>query len=376
MKAILVLEDGFTLTGQSFTGPFETGGEVIFTTGMTGYQEVLTDPSYCGQMICMTYPLIGNYGINDVDMESSGIHATALIVKECCKRPSNWRSSSTLPDFLKKYGTPGMEAVDTRALTRHIRLHGAMRGIISTKELSPEKLMEKVTRLPTMLGQNLVKLVGAKKKYTWVNNAPKDIILRDDGSYDWQGSGLPLIVYDYGIKWNILRHLCNAGFEPLVVPPLFSADAAVATGAKAAFLSNGPGDPATLVGEIEVTKKLFERMPVAGICLGHQIIAHALGGKTKKLKFGHHGNNHPVKDITTGKIEVSSQNHGFCVILDGMEDVMPTHVNLNDNTLEGLCHKELPIMSLQYHPEAAAGPRDSTHLFNRIRKMVDAAVGQ
>ena len=375
MKAVLVLEDGFALEGKSFTGEFETGGEVIFTTGMTGYQEVLTDPSYTGQMVCMTYPLMGNYGINTEDMESAGIHAEAFLVKECCKEPSNWRSTMSLPDFLVKHGTPGMEGLDTRALTRHLRLNGAMRGVISTRVKDVEALREKALSQPTMQGRNLVPRVAATEPYAWYDNAPHPVSLGADGGYAWRGTGLPLVVYDYGIKWNILRHLVAAGFEPLAVPPTFSPQAVRATGARAVFLSNGPGDPAPLGEEIAIVRELSRDMPVTGICLGHQIIGHALGARTAKLKFGHHGCNHPVKDLTTGKIEISSQNHGFHVVLDGVADVEATHVNLNDQTLEGLRHVKLPIMSLQYHPEAAAGPRDGNHLFHRFREMIGKATG-
>lgn len=375
MKALLVLEDGFTLSGRSFTGDFEAGGEVIFTTAMTGYQEVLTDPSYFGQMVCMTYPLIGNYGIAREDMESSSIHASALLVKECCKIPSNWRSVMSLPDFLGKHDTPGMEGLDTRALTRHIRLNGAMRGMISTRDLDPASLRQKALALPTMKGRNLVPHVAPKEPYTWYENKIQKAEFGPDGAYKWRGNGLPLLVYDFGIKWNILRHLCDVGFEPLAVPPTFTAAAAKACGARAAFLSNGPGDPATLTDSIAIVRELFRLFPVTGICLGHQLIAHALGARTEKLKFGHHGCNHPVRDLSTGKIEISSQNHGFHVILDNVPDVEATHVNLNDGTIEGLRHKSLPVMSLQYHPEAAAGPRDGSYLFDRFRKVIGEAVG-
>lgn len=374
MKALLVLEDGFTLEGKSFTGEFETGGEVIFTTGMTGYQEVLTDPSYYGQMVCMTYPLIGNYGVSREDMESGGVHAAALLVKECCKKPSNWRSTMSLPAFLKRYDKPGVEALDTRALTRHLRINGAMRGVISTRESDPRALREKALALPTMQGRNLVPFVAAKEPYAWYENAPQKAVFGPDGAYAWRGTGLRLLVYDFGIKWNILRRLCEAGFEPLAVPPNFSVQAAKASGAQGIFLSNGPGDPATLTAEIALVRELIHAFPVTGICLGHQLIGHALGASTEKLKFGHHGCNHPVKDLTTGRIEISSQNHGFHVVLDETPDVEATHVNLNDHTLEGLRHKRLPVMSLQYHPEAAAGPRDGDYLFTRFREMIDKAV--
>lgn len=374
MKALLVLEDGFTLEGKSFTGEFETGGEVIFTTGMTGYQEVLTDPSYYGQMVCMTYPLVGNYGICREDMESARVHCAAFLVKECCKQPSSWRSHMSLPAFLQRYETPGMEGLDTRALTRHLRLHGAMRGIISTKEQDRRVLQERARALPTMQGHNLVPFVAAQKPYAWIDNAPQEVALDENGAYAWRGTGLPLLVYDYGIKWNILRCLCAAGFEPLAVPPNFSAARAKASGAQGVFLSNGPGDPATLTDAIALVRELIDMFPVTGICLGHQLIGHALGGTTHKLKFGHHGCNHPVKDLTTGRIEISSQNHGFHVVLDDAPDVEATHINLNDNTLEGLRHTRLPVMSVQFHPEAAAGPHDGRYLFARFKDMIATAV--
>lgn len=373
MKAMLMLEDGFTLTGTSVTGKVETGGEVIFTTGMTGYQEVLSDPSYHGQLVCMTWPLIGNYGICREDMESDKIHAQALLVKECCKVPSNWRSQCSLPEFLMEQGKPCIEGLDTRALARHLRINGAMRGIISTETQDKESLRQKALALTPMKGQNLVGFVSAKAPYAWVDNAPKPIEIKKGETFSWQGSGLPLLVYDYGIKWNILRHLVEAGFEPVCVPPDFSAADARASGAKGIFLSNGPGDPATLLEEVNIVRDLASDMPVVGICLGHQIIAHALGARTEKLKFGHHGCNHPVQDLGTGKIEISSQNHGFHVIADDNPDIEITHINLNDGTVEGIRHKSRPIMSLQYHPEAAAGPHDANHLFRRFHKMISKA---
>lgn len=373
MKARLVLEDGFTLEGRSVNGEIETGGETIFTTGMTGYQEVLTDPSYYGQLVCMTWPLIGNYGINSADMESGGIHAGALLVKECCKRPSNWRSEKSLPDFLEEYGKPCVEGLDTRALARHLRLNGAMRGIISTKTADVAELREKAAALPKMSGLNLTPHVSAKKPWAWHDGRPAPADFRPGEKASWQGFGVPLLVYDYGIKWNILRHLVEAGFEPICVPPDFPAEAAEASGAKGVFLSNGPGDPGAMAKEVEVVRRLCETMPIIGICLGHQLIAQALGAKTAKLKFGHHGCNHPVKDLTTGKIEISSQNHGFHVLPDAGGDMEITHINLNDGTVEGIRHKSRPIMSLQYHPEAAAGPHDANHLFRRFHTVVGGA---
>ena len=376
MKALLVLEDGFALEGRSFTGACESGGEVIFTTAMTGYQEVLTDPSYTGQMVCMTYPLIGNYGVNPEDMESDRVHVSALLVKECCKTPSNWRATESLPDFLARHGVPGIEDLDTRALTRHLRLHGAMRGVISTSVRDVQELVARANRLPTMEGQNLVTRVAPTAPYRWNGTRPEPVTLAEDGSYAWPEGGSRLVVYDFGIKWNILRLLSAEGFDMLVVPPSFTIDQVRASGAQGVFLSNGPGDPATLQDEIATVKALVQEYPVTGICLGHQLLGHAVGGHTRKLKFGHHGCNHPVKDLTTGRIEISSQNHGFCVVIDGVDDVQATHINLNDGTLEGFMHKTRPVLSVQYHPEAAAGPDDGRYLFGRFHAMVRAAAGE
>ncbi len=370
MKTSLVLEDGFHLEGMSFTGPIDGGGEVIFNTGMTGYQEVLTDPSYCGQIVCMTYPLIGNYGINAEDMESYKVHVAALLVKECCKIPSNWRSIMSLPDFLCKHAVPGVEKLDTRALTRHLRLHGAMRGIISTSCHDVTELTAKAKAMPSMEGQNLVVRVALKTPHIWTGTNVAPAAIGADGSHTWTGTGPRLAVYDYGIKWNILRLLAAQGFDMLIVPPDFSVAALKASGAQAVFLSNGPGDPAVLTQEIAIIKELIQTYPTTGICLGHQLLCLALGGTTRKLKFGHHGCNHPVKDLTTGRVEISSQNHGFCVDIDHIPDVETTHINLNDNTLEGFAHKTLPILAVQHHPEAAPGPIDSQYLFKRFRDII------
>ena len=375
MKALLALEDGFVLEGRSFTGPCEGGGEVIFNTGMTGYQEILTDPSYYGQMVCMTWPLIGNYGINAEDMESGKVHAAALIVKECCKTPSNWRSVCSLPDFLQQHGVPGIGGIDTRAPTRHLRMHGAMRGMVSTSITDPAELVMQAKSLPSMEGQNLVTRVMPATPWKWTGDGGVPAELNADGSYNWPGEGPRLVAYDFGIKWNILRLLTEQGFDVLVVPPSFTAEQVKASGAQAVFLSNGPGDPATLTDEIVTIKKLVESYPVAGICLGHQLLGHALGGTTRKLKFGHHGCNHPVKDLSTGHVEISSQNHGFCVDIDNVSDVVVTHVNLNDGTLEGFAHKTKPILAVQHHPEACPGPIDSQYFFARFRGMVRDAVG-
>ena len=374
MNALLVLEDGFALSGKSFTGDFETGGEVIFSTGMSGYQEALADPSHHGQMLCMTYPHIGNYGTSPEDMESSAVHAAALLVKECCKKPSNWRSTMSLPDFLEQYGTPGMEGLDTRALARHLRINGAMRGVISTRTTSPDILREKALALPLMKGSNLAPSTAPKAPYAWHDNATRTVTLAEDGSHAWGGAGLRLLVYDFGLTWSVLRALREAGFEPLAVPPTHNAEAAVKTGCQAVFLSGGPGDPAAMPEAVAITRELIRTFPVAGIGLGHQIIGLALGARTEKLKFGHHGCNHPVRDVATGHVAISAQNHGFHVLLDDAPDLEATHVNLNDRTLEGLRHKKLPVMSMQYHPGAVL-PHDDSHLFNRFREMAGKAAG-
>lgn len=376
MKALLALENGFSLTGESFTGEFETGGEVIFNTGMTGYQEILTDPSYYGQLVCLTYPHVGNYGINPDDMESAKIHMRALLVKECCKEPSNWRSTKSLPDFMKEQGVPGMEGLDTRALTLQLRNGGAMRCMISTKDTSVDSLVAKARALPSMEGQRLVPFVTPDRPYVWDGKAPKTVEPGPDGSLPFRGDGIRLLVYDFGIKWNIIRLLIKAGFCPVMVPSLYPAAQARKSGAQAVFLSNGPGDPATLLDEIANVRELIRTFPTAGICLGHQLLGLALGAKTSKLKFGHHGCNHPVKDLATGHIEISSQNHGFCVAIDGKADIVSTHVNLNDGTLEGLRHATLPIMSVQYHPEASCGPNDSRYLFARFHDMIAKALAK
>ncbi len=373
MKALLALEDGFVLEGRSFTGACEGGGEVIFNTGMTGYQEILTDPSYTGQMVCLKWPLVGNYGITACDNESSRVHVSALLVKECCKTPSNWQSIKSLPDFLVEHGVPGIEGLDTRALTLHLRTHGAMRGMVSTNVQDSAELVAMAQALPTMEGLNLVPRVAPKEPWVWTDEAPVTACIREDGSFEWaQGAGPRLAVYDFGIKWNIVRLLKEQGFQLLMVPPTYTAKQIHALGADAVFLSNGPGDPAVLKNEIAVVKELALSLPIAGICLGHQLLGHALGGTTGKLKFGHHGCNHPVKDMATGQVEISSQNHGFCVDISDVSDLEVTHINLNDNTLEGFAHKTRPILAVQHHPEACPGPSDSRTFFQRFKQMIAA----
>ncbi len=374
MKATLALEDGTIFKGRSFTGKGEAGGEVIFNTGMTGYQEILTDPSYTGQMVTMTYPLIGNYGVNPNDVESHKIQAGGLIVKECCKKPSNWRSTIPLPEYLAEAGVMGIEGIDTRALTRHLRIHGAQRGYMATGNVSPAKLVEKAKSIEKMEGLNLADRVSCKKPYIW--NGKHREFIDDLAHFEWKSNGPKLAVFDFGIKWNILRLMEAEGFDMLVLPSHVTADQVREIEPDAVFLSNGPGDPAAVTTAVDAARSLSMDFPMAGICLGHQILGLAMGGKTFKLKFGHHGCNHPVMDLETEKIEISSQNHGFCVDMKGLNFLEATHINLNDKTLEGFRHKEKPIMAIQHHPEAGPGPHDSRYFFGRFRKMVRETTGK
>ncbi len=371
MKAILALEDGTWFEGRSFTGIGESGGEVIFNTGMSGYQEILTDPSYVGQLVCMTYPLMGNYGVNLEDVESEKIQVAGFITKECCQIPSNWRATQSLPDYLRDSRIMGIEGIDTRALTTHIRKNGAMRGIISTQEDDPRKLAAKAGELPRMEGLNLAEHAGCSSPFAWTEWGPVKAVLSEDGDYEWPGPGPRVVVYDYGIKWNILRLLKQQGLELLVVPWNFSFEQVRKVNPDGIFLSNGPGDPAVMTKSIGIISRLLDDYPIAGICLGHQLLGLALGGSSFKLKFGHHGMNHPVKDLSTGRIEISSQNHGFCLSINHLDFLEQTHINLNDHTLEGFRHKSRPVMAIQYHPEAASGPHDSRYFFSRYREMVE-----
>jgi carbamoyl-phosphate synthase small subunit len=366
-KALLLLEDGTVFRGWTFAGEGRALGEVVFNTSMTGYQEVLTDPSYKGQIVAMTYPLTGTYGINDEDMESAAIHTEAFIVKEYQEFVSNWRSSRTLAQFLNQFGKIGIDGIDTRALTRHLRVAGAMRGIIATDTDNEQELMDQVQAFPGLNGLDLVQHVTCQKPYRW-DSGPKS------GIPEWSDSpGLRVAAIDCGVKYNILRNLQAAGCQVIVYPAGTSADQILAASPDGIFLSNGPGDPAAVHYVINTVRELMGRKPIFGICLGHQMMGLALGGRTFKLKFGHRGGNQPVKDLTTGKIEITSQNHGFCVDADSMPDkvVRLTHINLNDNTLEGLEHLELPAFSVQYHPEASPGPHDASYLFDRFVKLME-----
>ncbi len=376
MKALLVLEDSMIFEGNSFGAPGEAVGEVVFNTGMVGYQEILTDPSYRGQLVTMTYPHIGNTGINSQDYESARPWLEGFIVHEYSKFVSSWRSEEDLDSFLKRSNVVGIEGVDTRQLTRHIRDKGAMRGIISTRTTDVKALVHNIRRVPKMLGRDLVKFVTCKKPYLFRPKTDEYEItefLQDP----LPNPPLNLIVVDFGVKWNILRNLHYRGFRVFVVPAFTAVEEILERNPDGVFLSNGPGDPAAVSYGIQIAKNLFGKKPLMGICLGHQILSLALGARTYKMKFGHHGINHPVKNLETGKVEITSQNHGFAVdpksFQKGAVDV--THISLNDGTLEGFRHKELPILAIQYHPEAGPGPHDSRYLFNDFRKMILEAEG-
>ena len=376
MDALLALEDGRTFPCRSFTGKGEATGEVVFNTGMTGYQEVLTDPSYSGQMVVMTYPLIGNYGVNPEDIESGRIQVAAFIIKEYQAYPSNFRSTATLADYLTGHDILGVEHLDTRAITRHIRNAGAMRAIISTDDLRPASLVKRANEIPQMAGLNLAKVVTTPDPFYWESGKPK-IIRSGSRPLDktiWQHRGVKrsVIAFDFGIKFNILRQLEQAGFELVVVPSATTADRIEAMAPDGILLSNGPGDPEPVSDAIETIRSLLDYRPIFGICLGHQLLGLALGAKTFKLKFGHRGANQPVKNFRSGKVEITSQNHGFAVDTESLQgnDVEITHINLNDNTLEGFRHRKYPIFSVQYHPEASPGPHDARYLFDEFKELM------
>lgn len=363
MRALIALEDGTTFEGESFTGSGETTGEIVFNTGMSGYQEVLTDPSYKGQIVTMTYPLIGNYGVNLEDMESKAIQVEAFLIKEYHDTPSNFRSQGTLADFLKSYNILGVQGIDTRALTRHIRVAGAMKGIVSTEDLDPASLIEKARKSSGLEGRDLVREVTCKEPYGWNNGEFPGTNFKTASAGSFK-----VVAFDFGLKYNQLRLLAERGCSVQVVPATTPAKDIMAMNPDGIFLSNGPGDPAGIVGVVENIRELLGQKPIFGICLGHQILGLAYGGSTYKLKFGHRGVNQPVKDLATGKIEITSQNHGFCVDLNSLDknEVELTHINLNDNSLEGMKSRNFPSFSVQYHPENAPGPHDSVYLFDRF----------
>ena len=368
MRAVLLLEDGTAFEGRSFGARGQKCGEVVFNTSMTGYQEILTDPSYHEQIITMTYPLIGNVGTNKTDRESRKVFAHGFIVKENSSYPSNWRSKETLSDYLKKNNVIGLEGIDTRNLVKHIRTQGAMKGIISSTEFSIANLKRELQKYPGLVGRDIVKDVTAKKPYRW-DKGVINVLTKEQVTYQ---KLYKVVAFDYGIKQNILRLLCSHGCDVYVVPADTPAREVLARKPNGVFLSNGPGDPAAVNYAIETIRELLGTMPIFGICLGHQILALALGAKTYKLKFGHRGANHPVKNLMTGKIEITSQNHGFCVDIDTLKgkNVELTHINLNDNTLEGIRCEKKAAFSVQYHPEASPGPHDSSYLFKTFINLM------
>jgi carbamoyl-phosphate synthase small subunit len=378
MEAVLALEDGRTFRGRAWGAIGERTGEVVFNTSMTGYQEILTDPSYAGQIVAMTYPLIGNYGINLEDIESRRPYAEGFIVREYSEISSNWRSAETLDHYLKRHGIVGIAEIDTRALVRHIRERGAMRACISSIDLDEASLVAKARQAPEMLGRNLVDEVTCPKAYTW---SPEIEHEATDGEIERtmdplvgfaaeasEGEPFHVVAYDFGIKFYILRYLAALGCRVTVVPARTPADEVLAMAPDGIFLSNGPGDPAALDEIVDELRKLTTAAPIFGICLGHQLLGRAFGGKTFKLKFGHRGGNQPVKNELTKKIEITSHNHGFAVDPASLNEqqIELTHINLNDGTLEGLRHRTLPVFSVQYHPEAGPGPHDATYLFHEF----------
>ena len=367
-EALLVLRDGRVFRGEALGAVGQTTGEVIFNTAMSGYQEILTDPSYRGQIVTMTYPLIGNYGCNDEDVESRRPWANGFIVKEASPYPSSWRGRISLDRYLENHGIVGLQGIDTRALTRHLRDHGSQDGIVSSADLDVDRLRRRVQALPQIVGQDLVKDVTVDTPYAWPEGE-----WRPNGGYATPPPArFTVVAYDAGIKLNILRQLRTAGCEVIVVPAGTPAAAVLEHKPDGVFLSNGPGDPEGVPYLIESVRGLIGKVPVFGICLGHQIIGLAAGGRTYKLPFGHHGANHPVRDLATGRIEITSQNHNFAVdpasVAGGGWE--PTHVNLNDGTCEGLRHRELPVFCVQYHPEASPGPHDANYLFGRFTDLM------
>ena len=377
MRALLALEDGRFFEGESFGAGGTRVGEICFNTAMTGYQEVLTDPSYRGQIVAMTYPLIGNYGTNSLDQESRSPHVRGFVIEELSEIPSSWRSEMSLDDYLRKWDVPGVEGIDTRALTRHLRTRGAMKACLTTEDISPKEATQRAIEGEGVIGMDYVREVSTPEVYQWDPNDELSTpwsIARDSGG---SKRALPTIrfriaAYDYGIKENILRLLRQKGFGVTVVPAATTAEEVLALDPDGIFLSNGPGDPAALPYAHEAVRGLLGKKPIFGICLGHQILGFAYGGSTFKLKFGHRGANQPVKDLRSGRVAITAQNHGFAVDPDSLPaNVEVTHINLNDGTVEGMRQKELPVFSVQYHPEAAPGPHDASYFFEQFVDLIE-----
>ncbi|CAN5407627.1 glutamine-hydrolyzing carbamoyl-phosphate synthase small subunit [soil metagenome] len=376
LPALLALEDGRLFRGESCGARGTTVGEICFNTSMTGYQEVLTDPSYRGQIVAMTYPLIGNYGTNAADAESRSPHVRGFVVEELSDVASNWRSESSLEEYLCGWEIPGLQGIDTRALTRHLRTRGAMKACLTTEEISAEEAVRRAVEGAGVIGMDYVREVTAPAAYRW---DPTDELSASWATASSRKMTLPpirhqIVAYDYGIKENILRRLRQNGFGVTVLPATATAKEALSFQPEGVFLSNGPGDPSVLDYAHQAVRDLMGRVPIFGICLGHQMLAYAFGGRTFKLKFGHRGGNQPVQDLTTGKVAITSQNHGFAVDPDSLpNEVEVTHINLNDGTVEGMRHRELPIFSVQYHPEAAPGPHDAGYFFAEFARLIENA---
>ncbi len=367
-QALLVLEDGSIYRGAAYAGKGEVLGEVVFNTGMTGYQEILTDPSYKGQIVVMTCPLIGNTGINFEDMESAGIHLEGFVIREYEEYPSNWRCRESLKTFLEAHDKLGVEGIDTRALTRRIRMTGAMRGVLSTETTDTDLLLERVRAYPGLVGRDLVKLVSCRKPYLWRDGSPRE--MPPPGAAP--SARRRVVVLDCGVKYNILRNLDRRDCEVLVLPATATGEEILALHPSGVLLSNGPGDPAALPHIVETVRTILGKVPIFGICLGHQVLGQAVGGRTEKLKFGHHGINQPVRSCQSGRVEITSQNHGFVVVPESLPPGRVTILdNLNDCTSEGIRYPKLLAFSVQHHPEAAPGPHDADHLFDEFITLMD-----
>ena len=377
MRAILALEDGTIFHGRSFGAAGEQAGELVFNTSMTGYQEVLTDPSYKGQMVVMTYPHIGNCGMNSLDFESRGPQVQGLIVRDVCEEPSNWQSEESLPAFLRRHQVMGITDVDTRALTRHLRQQGVMKAVLSTRDLDEDSLLRKAKAAPDISEQSLVEQVSTREAYRWTEGTPSEWRA---SAYGYREPAVPapdrpyrVVVVDTGVKFNILRRLADSGCDVWVVPFDTPADEILRMEPEGVLLANGPGDPESVPEVIETARSLTGVRPIFGICLGHQLLGLAAGGRKFKLKFGHHGCNHPTKIVRTGAVEITSQNHNYAIDLStlDLDEVEITHVNLNDDTLEGMRHKTAPIYSVQFHPEASPGPHDASLTFKTFVDMME-----